>query len=242
MMIKKGIADLAGIDFQAGQLILIDKPIGWTSFRVVHEIRKAVNVKKVGHAGSLDPLATGLLILATGKKTKEIDFYQAKEKTYSGTITLGITTPSMDLETLPDAYYDITGITAETIENARKKFTGKILQTPPMYSAIKLKGKTMYKLARKGKKLELSAREIEITRFDVTEINLPYINFEITSSKGTYIRSIANDLGKELGCGGVLSSLRRTRIGEFCVEDAFKMNEILQLLESSYKEEVLPDA
>jgi tRNA pseudouridine55 synthase len=230
MMIKKGMTDLSGLDFQSGQLLMIDKPAGWTSFKVVHKIRHAAGVKKVGHAGTLDPLATGLLILATGKKTKEITNYQAQVKTYSGTITLGLTSPSMDLETEADAFYPLTGITETDIYRIKEKFTGKIMQVPPMYSAIKFGGKTMYNLARKGKTVELAPREVEISSFDITDINLPEIKFEIVCSKGTYIRSIANDFGRELQCGGILSSLRRQKIGEYDVKDAFEMEEILDLL------------
>jgi tRNA pseudouridine55 synthase len=229
MMIKKGISDLPGLDFQAGQVIMIDKPLGWTSFKVVHKLRQILGVKKIGHAGTLDPLATGLLILATGKKTKEIDSYQAQEKTYTGTITLGKTSPSMDLETEPDAIYSVTGITKEDILKARDKFRGKIQQIPPMYSAVKFQGKTMYNLARKGKVIELTPREIEIKEFEITSVDIPEVHFRIVCSKGTYIRVIAHEIGKELGCGGILSSLRRSNIGEYSVDEAFSMDEIKDL-------------
>jgi tRNA pseudouridine55 synthase len=229
MMIKKGISDLSEVDFQSGQVLLIDKPLGWTSFKVVHQLRQITGVKKIGHAGTLDPLATGLLILATGKKTKDITEYQAQEKTYTGTITLGKTSPSMDLETEPDGIFSLEGISEEDILRARDLFTGKILQVPPMYSAVKFQGKTMYNLARKGKVVELSAREIEIREFQVTSLELPEVNFRIVCSKGTYIRKIADDLGKVLGCGGILSSLRRTKIGGYSVDEALKMDEIKDL-------------
>jgi tRNA pseudouridine55 synthase len=229
MMIKKGISDLSGLDFQAGQILMVDKPLGWTSFKVVHKLRQILGVKKIGHAGTLDPLATGLLILATGKKTKVIDSYQAQEKTYAGTITLGKTSPSMDLETEADSCASYAEITEEGILKARDKFRGKILQTPPMYSAVKFRGKTMYNLARKGKVIELTPREIEIKEFEITSIELPEVHFRIVCSKGTYIRVIAHDMGKELGCGGILSSLRRLSIGEYSVEEAFNMDEIRDL-------------
>jgi tRNA pseudouridine55 synthase len=230
MMIKKGITDLSGIDFQAGQIILIDKPIGWTSFKVVHKLRHLTGVRKIGHAGTLDPLATGLLILATGKKTKVITEYQAQEKTYTGTITLGITSPSMDLETESDNFFSTDEITEESILKARDQFLGKIQQIPPMYSAVKFQGKTMYNLARKGKVVELSPKEIEIKEFQITSVNIPEISFRIVCSKGTYIRKLAHDLGAVLGCGGVLSSLRRQKIGEYSVEEAFKIEEFAHLL------------
>jgi len=232
-MIKKGLNNLSGLDFQTGQVILIDKPLGWTSFKVVYQIRKASGAKKVGHAGTLDPLATGLLILATGKKTKEISEFQCYDKTYSGTIILGRTSPSMDMETEPDSFSPVTGINEEDIYNTRDKFLGKIQQIPPMFSAIKFGGKTMYNLARKGKVVELAPREIEIKSFKITGINIPEVSFEIICSKGTYIRSIADDFGRKLGCGGVLGSLRRLKIGNYSVNEAFTMSEILPLFDKS---------
>ncbi len=230
MIVKKGLNNISGCDFQSGEIIFIDKPAGWTSFRVVHKIRKAAGVKKVGHAGTLDPLATGLLILATGKKTKEISKYQSYQKTYTGTILLGMTSPSMDMETEPDNIFPVPAFGREEILKVRDKFLGKILQVPPMYSAIKFGGKTMYNLARKGKVLELAPREVEIKSFEIKEIKIPEIRFEVTCSKGTYIRSLANDFGRELGCGAVLGSLRRIKIGEYSVDEAFEMDEILSLL------------
>jgi tRNA pseudouridine55 synthase len=233
MMIKKGLNNLSDLDFQTGQVILIDKPLGWTSFKVVYQIRKASGAKKVGHAGTLDPLATGLLILATGKKTKEISEFQGYDKTYSGTIILGRTSPSMDMETEPDNFSPVTGISEEDIYNTRDEFLGKIQQIPPMFSAIKFGGKTMYNLARKGKVVELAPREIEIKSFEITGINIPEVSFEIICSKGTYIRSIADDFGRKLGCGGVLGSLRRLKIGNYSVNEAFTMSEILPLFNKS---------
>jgi len=220
-MITKQTKELRSLDYVGGQVFLIDKPVNWTSFKVVSRIRGLTRVKKVGHAGTLDPLATGLLIVCTGKKTKIISEYQAQKKKYTGTITLGKSSASMDLGTeiiekpLPPDLSD------EKIFSVRNRFLGKIEQVPPMYSALKYKGKALYKLARAGKEVERLPRQVEIYSFEITQINLPVIKFEICCSKGTYIRVIADDFGKEIGCGGVLSSLRRTEIGEFNVKDAY---------------------
>ena len=224
-MITIDTIDYSKFDFDSGETILIDKPFGWTSFHVVHKIRKAVGVKKVGHAGTLDPMATGLLIICTGKKTKEITKYQDLEKTYTGIITLGKTTPSMDLETGIIEEKPWENITGEKILKAKEEFKGEILQIPPMYSAVKHKGKSLYKFARKGKIVKREPRKVSISSFNITKINLPDIFFEISCSKGTYIRVIANDLGIRLGCGAVLSSLRRTRIGNYDVEDALSIDD-----------------
>jgi tRNA pseudouridine55 synthase len=224
-MITKQTKDPQTLDFLAGQVILIDKPVNWTSFNVVSRVRRLTKVKKVGHAGTLDPLATGLLIVCTGKKTKEISEYQAQRKKYTGIITLGKSSPSMDLATeitenvLPD------DLNEEKILSARNKFLGNIEQVPPMFSALKHKGKALYKLARAGKEVDRASRKVEIYSFDITSIDLPDIHFEISCSKGTYIRVIADDFGKELGCGGVLSLLRRTEIGDYKVDDAFDLDE-----------------
>ena len=229
MMIKKGTNNLSGCDFNSGEIILIDKPLNWTSFDVVSKIRNAVGVKKVGHAGTLDPMATGLLIICTGKKTKEILSFQDLEKTYTGSILLGKKSKSMDLETELVGDEDISSIKDEDIYHASEKFVGDILQVPPMYSAIKFKGKSLYNMARKGKTIELKPREVSVSKFEILEINKPYVKFEITCSKGTYIRSIANDFGEELGCGGVLNSLRRTAIGNYSVNDALSIDDFVSL-------------
>jgi len=229
MMITKQTKDPQNLDYLAGQVILIDKPVNWTSFNVVSRVRRLTRVKKVGHAGTLDPLATGLLIVCTGKKTKEISEYQAQRKKYSGVITLGKSSPSMDLATeitesvLPDDLND------EKILSARNKFLGNIEQVPPMFSALKHKGKALYKLARAGKEVERIPRQVEIFSFDITKIDLPDIQFEIICSKGTYIRVIADDFGKELGCGGILSLLRRTEIGDYKVDDAYNLDEFTSI-------------
>ena len=230
-MITNDTTDYSKFDFDLGQTILIDKPFRWTSFHVVHKIRKAVGVKKVGHAGTLDPLATGLLIICTGKKTKEIVKYQDLEKTYTGIITLGKTTPSMDLETEVTEEKSWENITEEKILKAKEEFTGQIDQIPPMYSAVKYKGKSLYKFARKGKTVNRESRKVFISKFNITKINLPDIYFEISCSKGTYIRVIANDLGINLGCGAVLSSLRRIKIGNYNIENALGINDFIQKIQ-----------
>ena len=221
-------------NFEDGEVILIDKPIDWTSFDTVNFIRALIKrfykipKLKVGHAGTLDPLATGLLILCTGKKTKQIEEYQAKIKTYTGTILLGQTTPTFDLESEPDQTFSTEGITAEQIEDARLKFIGDIKQYPPKYSAIKIKGKRAFDYARSDEEIELKARDIHIEDFKLNTERFPELDFEVTCSKGTYIRSLANDLGKELGNGACLKSLRRTRIGDFKVEDAWQLEDLKQ--------------
>lgn len=225
MMVTKQTKDLQNLDYLSGQVILIDKPVNWTSFDVVAKVRRLINVKKVGHAGTLDPLATGLLIVCTGKKTKEISNYQEQRKKYTGIITLGKSSPSMDLATEITEKSVPENLTEEKIFEVRNKFLGKIEQVPPMFSAIKHKGKALYKLARKGKEVEREPRQVEIYSFNITKIELPDIHFEIACSKGTYIRVIANDFGNELGCGGILSLLRRTEIGDYKVDDAYEMNE-----------------
>jgi len=218
--------DFTQESFQEGQILLIDKPLNWTSFQVVNKvrwlIRKHFNLKKikVGHAGTLDPLATGLLIICTGKFTKQIDTYQAQEKEYTGTITLGATTPSFDLETEIDQTFDTSKITEAQILNATKQFTGEIEQYPPVFSAIKKDGKRLYEFARSGEEVEISSRKVTVSEFEITEINLPEVHFRVNCSKGTYIRSLANDFGKALNNGAHLSALRRTKIGSFSVDDA----------------------
>jgi len=213
-------------DFKNGQVLLIDKPLNWTSFQVVNKLRWHICQKfdikkiKVGHAGTLDPLATGLLIICTGKFTKKIDEYQGQIKEYTGEITLGATTPSYDLETEVDATFAIDHITDELIYNTISQFTGEIEQVPPIFSAIKVEGKRLYNLAREGKTAEIKSRKITMETFEITNIALPKIQFRVLCSKGTYIRSLAYDFGKALNSGGHLSALRRTKIGEFSVESA----------------------
>ncbi len=218
--------NLQAEDYKEGQLILIDKPLEWTSFQAVNKvrwlIRKSFDIKKikVGHAGTLDPLATGLLIICTGKFTKKIDTFQAQEKEYTGTFTLGATTPSYDLETDIDQTFDISEITSEKIHEATKQFIGEIQQQPPVFSALKKDGIRLYEFARNGEEVEIPFRNITISEFEITEIELPKIDFRVVCSKGTYIRSLANDFGKALNNGVHLSALRRTKIGNFSVENA----------------------
>lgn len=227
-MVTKQTDDFTSLDFVAGETLLIDKPPNWTSFKVVHTIRKAIKVKRVGHAGTLDPLATGLLIILTGRNTKEMKKYEELTKTYTGTFTLGKSSASMDTETemftrkLPDNLSD------EIIFKTRDSFLGSIQQIPPMYSALKVEGKKLYNLARKGKVVERKPRQVNIYRFEIEQIDVPEIKFDITCSKGTYIRVIANDFGEKLGCGAVLKNLRRTRIGDYIVEDALSVEEFVQ--------------
>lgn len=213
-------------DYQEGQVLLIDKPLEWTSFQVVNKlrwlIRKQFNLKKikVGHAGTLDPLATGLLIICTGKFTKKIDSYQAQEKEYTGTITLGATTPSYDLETEINESFDISSLTEAVIQETRLQFLGEIEQRPPVFSAIKKDGKRLYEFARSGEEVEVPTRLVTISEFEITNIKLPDVHFRVRCSKGTYIRSLAYDFGKAMQNGGHLSALRRTKIGDFDVKDA----------------------
>lgn len=205
-------------------MLLIDKPYGWTSFDVVRKLRSLLKIPKIGHAGTLDPLATGLLILCTGKFTKKINEYMAREKEYTGTITLGATTPTYDLESEPENLKDCSQITVAQVAAVAAGFTGEILQVPPAHSAVKKDGKRAYELARQGKKVELAARKVLISTFD-TELQLPEVHFKVVCSTGTYIRSLAQDFGAALGCGGYLSKLCRTRIGEFRIEDAWTMEQ-----------------
>lgn len=209
------------------EVILIDKPYEWTSFGVVKKVRYFGRFKKVGHAGTLDPLATGLLILCTEKKTKDIEQYQAQEKEYTGTLVLGKTTPSVDLETEFDAEFPTDHISAEDLQTVVKQLTGFIEQTPPQYSAVKVDGQRAYAAARKGDTVAIKSRTVEVKEFEIDAVAFPEISFRIVCSKGTYIRSMVADFGKLLGSGAYMSSLRRTRIGEFRVEDAMTLEEYL---------------
>jgi len=211
--------------FEQGQVLLINKPLYWTSFDAVRKIRNLIGIKKVGHAGTLDPLATGLLIICTGKFTKKINEYMAQEKEYTGTFTIGATTPTYDLESKPENFKSIENLSEEKIRNAIKKFLGEIRQVPPAHSAIKLQGKRVYELARKGKEVNLEPRKIFIQEFEIGQIELPLVHFRVVCSTGTYIRSLANDFGEHLACGAYLSSLCRIRIGEFKLEDALSIEE-----------------
>jgi tRNA pseudouridine55 synthase len=211
--------------FEEGKVILIDKPLYWTSFDAVRKVRYLVKTKKVGHAGTLDPLATGLLIICTGKFTKKINEYMAREKEYTGTITLGASTPTFDLESEPGNFHPFEHITPEELFNAAKTFTGDIAQVPPAHSAIKQGGKRVYELARRGVDVKMEPRQVTISEFEIVNVELPVVHFRVVCSTGTYIRSLANDFGAQLGCGGYLSSLRRTRIGEFSVDEAITIED-----------------
>ncbi|WP_299622563.1 tRNA pseudouridine(55) synthase TruB [uncultured Tenacibaculum sp.] len=223
-------------DFKEGKVLLIDKPLEWTSFQVVNKlrwhIRKRFDIKKikVGHAGTLDPLATGLLIICTGKQTKSIETYQGQVKEYTGTIVLGATTPSYDLETEIDKTFPTEHITSELIHKTTEKFIGKIQQKPPIFSAIKKDGKRLYELARQGKTTEIKSREIEVFEFEITAINSNNVEFRVVCSKGTYIRSLAHDFGQELSSGAHLSVLRRTKIGNFSVDNAQSIDGFIESL------------
>ncbi|HEY4208821.1 MAG TPA: tRNA pseudouridine(55) synthase TruB [Puia sp.] len=219
--------------FAEGQALLINKPLDWTSFDVVRKLRGMMKIKKVGHSGTLDPLATGLLIVCTGKFTKRINEYMAREKEYTGTITLGATTPTFDLESEPESFSDISSVTSESLQHAVGRLTGPIEQVPPIHSAIKKDGKRVYELARKGKEVKLDPRPVVIHAFEIGDFSPPIVQFRVVCSTGTYIRSLANDLGAILGCGGYLSSLCRTRIGEFRLEQAMTMEEAGKFIQDS---------
>lgn len=219
-------------DFTEGQLLLVNKPYNWTSFDVVGKLRNAFKPLKlkVGHAGTLDPLATGLLIICTGKMTKQIDTFQAQEKEYTGTMTLGATTPSYDMETAPNEQFNISKITEAHINQACQQFIGHIQQYPPAHSAIKIDGERLYEKARRGQEVELRLRNVTITEFEITAIKLPEINFRVVCSKGTYIRSLVNDFGKALNNGAYLASLRRTRSGSYKIDDAREVMELVNII------------
>jgi tRNA pseudouridine55 synthase len=217
-------------DFAEGQILLFDKELTWTSFDLVKKVRNIVQIKKVGHAGTLDPLASGLLIVCTGKATKKIQAIQDAEKEYTGSFTLGATRPSFDKETEVNATFDYSNISDEDIQKTADSFKGLIEQTPPIYSAVKVNGRRAYEHARKGEDVKLKSREVEIKDFDIVKVDMPEVYFRIRCSKGTYIRSIANDFGKKLNNGAYLSSLVRTRIGDYSLEDALGVKEFEKLL------------
>jgi len=218
-------------DLEKGVILLIDKPAGWTSFDVVNKIRSVLRKRfglkrlKVGHAGTLDPMATGLLVVGIGPATKKLHRLQADDKTYEGRIRLGATTPSYDADTPPDRFYPYEHVTEQTIRETAQKFLGESEQLPPPYSAVKHKGKKLYEWARKGETPPLKPRKVVIHRFDITDIRLPDIDFVADVGKGTYIRSLAHDFGKALRSGAYLAALRRTRVGNFSVADAVKLED-----------------
>lgn len=216
--------------FAQGKVLLVNKPLRWTSFNMVSKIRYLSKTKKVGHAGTLDPLATGLLIVCTGKFTKKINEYMAQEKEYTGTITLGSITPTYDLESEPQDHKDYSHLTEEAIRAATVPFTGLIYQKPPIHSAIKKDGKRVYELARKGIAVEMEARPVTIKEFEITGIEMPLVHFRVVCSTGTYIRSLANDFGAALAVGGHLSALCRTRIGAFTLAESKTVEELEQTI------------
>ena len=214
--------------FLEGEVILINKDYQWTSFDVVKKIRNVIGIKKVGHAGTLDPLATGLLIICTGKKTKEIQYFQDLKKEYTGSFYLGATRPSHDKETEIHERSSLETVTKEKIYSIADTFHGKLRQTPPSYSAIRKEGKRLYEFARQGEKVKAEPREVEVYEFEITEINLPTVLFRLICSKGFYVRSLARDFGKALGCGAYLDSLKRTAIGGYRIEQAQTVGEFIQ--------------
>lgn len=224
--------------YQSGQVLLIDKPLNWTSFQVVNklrwEIRQAFDIKKikVGHAGTLDPLATGLLVICTGKMTKQIDTFQGQIKEYTGTLVLGSTTPSFDLETEINKTFPTEHISEDLIHKTTAQFIGEIQQYPPVFSALKKDGKRLYEFARAGEKVDIPSRTITISEFEITKIDGLHIDFRVVCSKGTYIRSLANDFGKALNSGAHLSALRRTKIGDFDIKDALSLESFIENLTS----------
>ncbi len=230
---------MTGDTYKAGQVLLIDKPLHWTSFQVVNklrwEIRQAFDIKKikVGHAGTLDPLATGLLLICTGKMTKQIDGFQGQVKEYTGTITIGATTPSYDLETEIDGTFPTSHITADVIKSTTQQFIGEIMQQPPVFSALKKDGKRLYEYAREGKIVDIKRRTVTVSEFEITHIDGNDINFRVVCSKGTYIRSLAYDFGKALNSGAHLSALRRTKIGNFDVSEAISIEKFIGGLKSN---------
>lgn len=217
-------------ELKEGAVILIDKPLRWTSFDALNKLRWLVKMKKIGHCGTLDPLATGLLICCTGKMTKKITEYQKQEKEYTGIIHLGAVTPTYDLESEPEQPQPFNHLTEEEIKAATAAFTGDILQTPPIHSAIKKDGKRVYELARQGIEVKLEPRAVNIKTFEITKMNLPEVHFRVVCSTGTYIRSLANDFGAALGCGGYLQELRRTKIGAYSVDNALTVDEWVKAL------------
>ena len=218
--------------FVSGTLLLIDKPLEWTSFDVVKKVRNLIKKKlqikkiKVGHSGTLDPLATGLLIVCTGEFTKRIEKIQGQEKTYTGQFTLGATTPSFDRETKVNHTFNTAHITKQLLEETTKQFVGEITQIPPIFSALKKDGKRLYDFARENEEVEIKERKVMVHSFEITDINFPEVNFKISCTKGTYIRSIVNDFGRALNSGAYLSKLCRTKIGKYNLKDAFSLNEV----------------
>ncbi len=219
-------ASFPPFDFETGEVLLLDKPLTWTSFDVVRKVKNTLRIKKIGHAGTLDPLATGLLILCTGKKTKEIDLIQAQEKEYTGTFRLGQTTPSFDLETPVDVELPFEHLSEAAVRAATAPFTGLVEQTPPLFSAVKVNGERAYEVARRGEEAVIKSKQVTIKEFEITRLALPEVDFRVVCSKGTYIRSLARDFGAALGCGAHLTKLVRTRIGNYQLAEALNIEQL----------------
>lgn len=231
-------------EYLEGKVLLVDKPLGWTSFQAVNKIKRTLISHldlpkrfKIGHAGTLDPLATGLLVICTGKSTKRIDQFQAEEKEYTGSIILGATTPSYDLETEIDERFDLSGITDEAIQQTTERFIGPIAQFPPAHSAIRMGGERVYEKARRGENVEMKARSVTISAFEITRMELPAVHFRVVCSKGTYIRSLAHDFGRALGIGAHLGSLCRTRSGSFTVTEAWTLDDLVASIKTLPRDE-----
>ncbi|MEY4279247.1 MAG: hypothetical protein RL377_1251 [Bacteroidota bacterium] len=225
-MKKQGPIPDALVPFLEGKVLLLDKPLTWTSFKMIRRVRGLTFVQKVGHAGTLDPLATGLLIICTGKCTKQINDYMGMPKEYTGTLVLGATTATYDLESEPENFKSIDHITEEQIQNTVQQFVGEIMQLPPQHSAIKKDGVRLYETARQGIEVKVDPRKITIEQFEITKIDLPNIEFKVNCSTGTYIRSLVHDFGAALGVGAYMSALRRTKIGAFDIADAIKWEDL----------------
>lgn len=227
-------SEIETFDFQKGEVLIFDKPLDWTSFDLVHKVRyiicRKLNIKKlkVGHAGTLDPKATGILVLCTGKATSKIETLQADEKEYVATLKLGATTPSYDLESAENEQFEISHITKELLIEVLKKFTGTIEQTPPVFSAIKIGGKRAYEYARKGIEIEIKSKTLEVKEIEVVDFSLPEVKLRIVCGKGTYIRALARDIGKELQSGAYLTGLRRTRVGDYDLDHAINLADFLK--------------
>jgi len=241
-MKKQGPIPDALVPFLEGKVLLMDKPLTWTSFKMIRRVRGLTYIAKVGHAGTLDPLATGLLIICTGKATKQINDYMGMDKEYIGTLVLGATTATFDLESEPENFKSINHLTVEQIYTATKQFVGEILQIPPQHSAIKKDGVRLYETARQGIEVKVDPRKVTIQNFEITKIDLPNIEFRVNCSTGTYIRSLVNDFGAALGVGAYMSALRRTKIGEFDVANAIQWEDLRDEIDVLLASEIVPSS
>jgi tRNA pseudouridine55 synthase len=217
-------------ELHAGKIVAIDKPVDWTSFDVVNKLRRMTKVKKVGHAGTLDPFATGVLLICFASATKQVNQLMELEKEYQGIFELGIETDSHDITGKIVVQHPVPDLSRQQIESAAKKYVGNIMQTPPMFSALKRDGQKLYELARKGEQIDLEPRPVKIYAFDILDVKLPEIHFRMTCSRGTYVRALARDLGKDFGCGAFLKTLRRTRVGDYTVANALSIQQFAERL------------